>query len=641
MEIDMQRITNVAITMLFLCVSLFTTAQEYRSIDGFNNNQSNPEIGASHSPLSYWTRLDYADGFNAPKMGATYNKVNPRYISNKIFSQDNFIPDIMNLSDYTWVFGQFIDHDITLIENSPFEFLDNIVVPDDDKFFPPGQVIPMLRNAAMEGTGTGPDNPRKHLNLITSFVDGSGIYGSDVERASWLRAENGKLKVSTGNLLPWNTIDGEFNSSIDFNAPFMADDTRSLKKFFVAGDIRANENPLLIAFHTLFVREHNRIAEDIASNNPSWSSEKIYQEAKKLNTAFLQNIVFNEWLPAMGVAIPVYQGYREDINPSISNVFSAAAFRLGHTLINGTILRMDNRGESIEQGHVALRDAYFNPYLITLTGGIDPYFKGMGTQTQQNLDCKVIDDVRNFLFGAPGQGGLDLAAININRARERGLAPFNDIREDIGLPRTTSFQALTDDTEDAEILESIYGNVDNIDPWVGMLAEKKLPNSLFGELMMHIVKKQFQYLRDGDRFYFENDITFTNDELAEIKSTKLHDILMRNTTLEVMQKDLFIAMPHDAIPNGPQIEKIDLNAVAYPNPTADFVNIKLYSSIEKNATLRIVDYAGRTISTSNLHLYEGDNILTFDMVDNKFPRGLYNFIINYGDNFSVVKVIKE
>ena len=343
----------------------------------------------------------------------------------------------------------------------------------------------------------------------------------------------------------------------------------------------------------------------------------------------------------MGVTLPEYQGYNEDMDPSIANVFSAAAFRLGHTLINGTILRMDNRGEEIELGNVSLRDAYFNPYLITLAGGIEPYFKGMGTQTQQNLDCRVIDDVRNFLFGAPGQGGLDLAAININRGRERGLGTFNDIREDLGFPRFADFIALTDDPNDAEVLTDVYGSIDYLDPWVGMLAEKKRPNSLFGQTMMNIVSRQFRLLRDGDRFYYENDPSFTEEQLEEINNTSMHDILMRNTVIDLMQKNVFVAMKHDEIPNGPQIETVELNAIAYPNPTSDIVSIKVYSEDEKNISLRVFDYLGRTISSSLLHVYEGDNVFTFNLDSNEYPRGLYNFVFNYGANFSVAKVIKE
>ena len=99
----------------------------------------------------------------------------------------------------------------------------------------------------MTGTGTDPSNPRQHGNGITGWIDASNVYGSDIDRATWIRTfSDGKMKISNYNLLPWNTVTGNINDEIDFNAPFMADDTRSLTKYFVAGDIRANENPLLL-----------------------------------------------------------------------------------------------------------------------------------------------------------------------------------------------------------------------------------------------------------------------------------------------------------------------------------------------------------------------------------------------------------
>ena len=635
----MQRIIKTLFLATVLMFSFNARSQEYRTIDGFNNNQQNPELGASHSMLAYWTRLDYVDGISTPKMDMQYNRPNPRMISNAIFAQDGLIPEEKRLSDFTWVFGQFIDHDITLIENSSFELLDNIVIPENDAFFVPGSIMPVLRNQAMEGTGTDPGNPRRHQNNITAFLDGSAIYGSDQYRAEWLRAENGRLKVSSGNQLPWNTVDGEFNSKIDPDAPFMADDTRTLKKYYVAGDVRANENPLLASYHTLFVREHNRLAEKFAIDHPEWDSEKIYQEAKKWNSAFFQSIVYNEWLPALGIKLPAYSGYKENVNPSISNVFSAAAFRVGHTLLNGNILRMDNNGN--DMGIMSLKDAFFTPNKTVLLDGIEPYFKGMGAQVQQSLDCKVVDDVRNFLFGDPGQGGLDLASININRGRERGLADFNTIRQDLGLPVIPSFSVLTSSPEEAALLEQVYGTIENLDPWVGMLAEKKINNSIFGETMINVLERQFQALRDGDRFFYLNDPSFTLEEKQEISNTLMYDVLMRNTELEVMQHEVFIAKDHKDLLKGPELEPLDFNAVAFPNPVIDDLTVKVFSEKERMVDVILYSYTGQIVTSFQKHLYQGDNIIHVSMTDDSCPRGLYSVMIKFGDVFKALKVVKE
>jgi len=452
-------------------------------------------------------------------LGAEYGKENPRVISNVLFAQSEVIGAELALSDYTWVFGQFVDHDVVLTENS-HEVLTNIVVPNDDEHFTPGDLIIMARNEAAEGTGLSVDNPRQHVNRITAFLDLSNVYGSDEYRATWLRTlEDGKLKTSKGGkMLPWNTMDGDFNSPLDANAPFMADDTRSLIKLYVAGDIRANENPLLIAYHTLFVREHNRLCELEKIKHPGWNDERLYQAARKKNIAAYQKIIFDEWLPALGVVLPTYAGYNETINPQITNEFSSAAFRMGHTLINSNIIRMDNSGNELNSGSITLRDAFFNPLVVEYAGGIEPYFKGMATQVHQEFDCKVIDDVRNFLFGAPGAGGLDLAAININRGRERGIGTYNAIRTSLGLPSLTTFSELTDNPEDAQAMEQVFGDVDNVDAWVGMLAEPHVDGGLFGNLVTLIMEKQFQALREGDRFYYEN-LDFDEDEITEIEAT--------------------------------------------------------------------------------------------------------------------------
>ncbi|RZV55809.1 MAG: hypothetical protein EX254_11065, partial [Flavobacteriaceae bacterium] len=493
-------------SLFFVLLSVYVSGQENRSISGTGNNLTNHDWGSANSQILRVTNPNYADGFSTPNDA---HLPIPREISNSLFDQQDQIFDSFKLSDYVWVFGQFIDHDITLVESDDSEpvLLD---IPSDDQYFSPSDFIFSSRNKKMDGSGLEPGNPRQYSNHISAFVDGSAIYGSDTERANWLRTfEDGKLKVSDDNLLPWNTESGLLQDDVDPNAPFMADDTKRLSKYFVAGDVRANENPLLISLHTVFVREHNRICETLAIDHPNWNDERIYQRARKLVGAYIQNILYNEWLPAMGVNLPEYRGYNDQVNPGIMNAFSAAAFRIGHTMINSNLLRMDNEGEEIIEGSIRLKDAYFNPQTVILSDGIDAYFKGMGTQVMQELDCKVISDLRNFLFGAPGSGGLDLASINIYRGRDRGLGSYNQLRSDFGLPTVKSFNDFTSSIEEAQTLENLYGSVDNVDAWVGMLAERHLNDAIFGELVMTIIESQFKNLRDGDRFYFENDPAFT------------------------------------------------------------------------------------------------------------------------------------
>jgi len=553
---------------LCFCAGSSLLAQNIRTIDGTMNNLQEPNWGAAHGEIQHITTLSFSDGISAPT-GA--NRPNPRIISNAIFAQDTIISDWMKLSDFTWVFGQFIDHDIVESPNNPTESA-NIAINFVDPWMNPTGLflsfIPMTRSMEMSGTGTSADNPRGYFNAITAWIDASAVYGSEHERADWLRTfSGGKLKTSTGNYLPFNTTTGELSDPIDPDAPEMANENPFNDRLFVAGDIRANENPYLTAFHTVFVREHNRLCDVFAAENPGWGDEQLYQRARKYVGAYIQSIVYNEWLPAMGINLPPYQGYNPDLNPNISNVFATAAFRMGHTLLNSIIRRRDNDGAEIPEGDITLKAAFFNPLVVVNEGGIDPLFKGMSGQIQQNLDAKVVDDVRNFLFGPPGSGGggLDLAAININRGRDRGLADFNTIRRDLGLTPYTSCSQICSDTTVVSRLENLYGSIDNVDAWVGMLAETHMSNALVGETIMEILKFQFGNLREGDRFFYENDPGLTADERDEIHQTRMRDILMRNTGIKVMQQNVFLATEHDSICPAYNLEENITGTIAMEN----------------------------------------------------------------------------
>ncbi len=543
--------------LLFFTVLLFGTIHfafgqvqdvvNYRTIDGSQNNLADPLLGAAHSPLVQRTTVGFADGYSA--VGGV-SRPNPREVSNSLFNQNTPLNDPLALSDFIWVIGQFIDHDIGLTGDGPEPLF--IDVPSGDPWFDPlgagMAVIPMHRNTFDPTSGTDTSNPRRYLNEITAFIDASGVYGSDLDRANWLRTfSEGKLKTSEGNLLPYNTVTGEFDDPIDASAPHMDNATGISTVIFVAGDARASENPLLATMHTLFVREHNRQCELLVQKYPDWTDEQLYQHARKIVGGLIQSIVYDEWLPAIGLQLTPYSGYDETINPQLFNVFTAAAFRMGHTLLSSNLMRLDNEGNVIPQGNMTLQDAFFNPYAIQETGGIEPFLKGMGVQIQQEFDAKVISDVRNFLFGQPGFGGLDLASININRGRERGLPDFNTVRENFGLAPYNFFQQINSSAAVFTRLLTLYTDINDIDPWVGMLAERTVPGSIFGQTLHEILSEQFTALRDGDRFYYWNDPVLTDTEKNYIHNTTLRDVIMYNTDINLMQDNVFGALPHQEI----------------------------------------------------------------------------------------------
>ena len=510
---------------------------DVRSFDGSNNNLGNPEFGAAHIHLARFTSVEYSDGISSL---AGEDRPSARTISNLVFAQNHDLYNDKMVTDFMWQWGQFLDHDIDLTDGVDPAEPANIAVPAGDVFFDPTSTgvvqIPLNRSIYDVETGTDTDNPRQQTNEITSWIDASNVYGSSEERANALRTLDGtgKLRTSEGDFLPRNT-DGLPNAGTS-------------PAFFLAGDVRANEQVGLATMHTLFVREHNRLAEQIAQNNPDLSGEEIFQRARSIVAAQMQIITYNEFLPLLlgERGIPRYRGYNPELDGSIANEFSTGAYRLGHSLLSPQILRLDENGEEIEAGHLSLRDAFFQPDQVT-NHGLEPVLRGLAAQVCQSIDNYVIDDVRNFLFGAPGAGGFDLVSLNIQRGRDHGLASYNQARIDMGLEPVSDFSDITSDPVVEASLAAAYESVDDIDLWVGGLAEDHHRGAMVGELFYHILRRQFVALRDGDRFWYQRSLP--EDLLENVEDTRLSDIIRRNTDIgRELQRNVFVSA--DAQGNG-------------------------------------------------------------------------------------------
>ena len=251
---------------------------------------------------------------------------NARDISNIIADQGNVTGNPLNASDWLWQWGQFVDHDLSISEGTNIlgisaddleEGVDfSIPVNENDIIFgpPPFNRISVGRVPAEEGTGTGPENPREVENEITAFIDGSNGYGSDVFRASAKRSDLGNSFFGVGRSINEETgevelvniadevplppegespYDGKLlvandsygtngvtfangsdpvNTSGEILAPYNRNNSPNgdqgeripNEQEFISGDVRINEQVGLIAVHTLFIREHNLIADKVA-----------------------------------------------------------------------------------------------------------------------------------------------------------------------------------------------------------------------------------------------------------------------------------------------------------------------------------------------------------------------------------------
>jgi hypothetical protein len=505
---------------LISCFGSHLLAEEYPNIDGSNNNLSNSTLGTPDTHLKRIAPLAYSDGAEAM---AGSDRPNPRDISNIVANQTIDLPEPRGLSGMISLWGQFLSHDISLTESAfPFEAF-NVDVPVGDVFFDASnngnKLLPFNRSDYDKSIEATTSTPRQQINEITTWIDGSVVYGSEQERADFLRTfKKGKLKTSEGNLLP-------FNETLPNQGP-------PTSITFIAGDVRANENVPLTAMHTIWVREHNRLARQIRRANDDLTDEAIYQKARALVTAQIQAITYNEWLPALlgPHSLAPYTGYDDSVDPTVSHAFSVAAFRVGHTMLSNLVLRLDAEGNPIPEGNLALASAFFAPERIIFEGGVAPVLRGAALQPSQTIDSFIINDVRNFLFGAPGFGGMDLVTFNIMRGRDHGLPDYNSVRVAFGLPEKANFADINSDNEVNGRLADVYESVDLVDPWVGMLSETSLPGASVGETIFTVFKDQFERLRDGDRFWYQR--VFEDEELAWIETQTLAKVVRRNTDIK-------------------------------------------------------------------------------------------------------------
>ncbi len=608
---------------------------EVQSLDGSGNNAAHPQWGKSGLPYLRVAPASYANGRDS-----MVNGPNARFVSDRVFNDvsQNIFSE-REVTQWSWTWGQFLDHTFGLAQggtemaNIPFNQHDPM-----ERFSNTLGVISFTRDAAAPGTGTSASNPRQHVNTVSSYIDGFAVYGGTAQRDEWLRdgpfdgnmANNAATLMLPGGYLPTRDARGDVST-----APDVAIDGRlraTPNRAVVAGDVRANENIALTATHTLFAREHNRIVSRLPN---TFTAEEKFQIARRVVIAEQQFITYNEFLPAMGVRLPSYAGYKPGVNATLSTEFATVGYR-AHSQIHGEIEvetdrarytqaqldAMAAQGVKVEDGGtpaevilaVPLNVAFFNPDLLKLIGE-GPVMEAMGKESQYKNDALIDDSLRSVLFQIPKPGKTtclepvdpdcftgvtDLGALDIQRGRDHGIPSYNQLRQAYGLapkanfaavvgsrtetfpkdpkltpgneinqPASLDFLALTDingndiplgdpraqtdavnakrRTGLAARLRAIYGTVDRLDAFVGMMAEPHVPGTEFGELQLAIWTKQFQALRDGDRFFYGNQpvLTQIRDQFGIDFHRTLAQVIAANTDIPAsdLAANVFVKAP--------------------------------------------------------------------------------------------------
>ncbi|XP_071837121.1 peroxidasin homolog isoform X3 [Apostichopus japonicus] len=601
--------------------------KKYRTYDGTCNNLQHKEWGASLTPFQRFVKPVYENGLSTPvgwnssKLYFGYPKPKSREVSSKILATKS-VTDHPNYSHMLMQWGQFLDHDIDLVvpSLSRAQFKDGIEckdtcdneppcfpleVPEDDPRIQRHQCMEFTRSSAVCGSGSTSAffdfiMPREQMNSLTSYIDASNVYGSSKELAEKLRdtsrENHGRLRVGRD--------DGTRNPFLPFNDDFPIDcdrdESESPIPCFLAGDVRANEQVGLTAMHTLWMREHNRIADDLYDINPHWNDETLYHEARKIVGAAMQHITYKFWLPKVigptGMDIlGKYEDYDPTVDASIANVFATSAFRFGHGLIQPILRRLNESFETSEYGDLPLHKAFFSPFRLVEEGGIDPILRGLYATPlkQPSPDHMMNSELTEKLFHMAHAIALDLGALNIHRGRDHALPPYNEWRKFCGLPVARTFDDFADEIKSNTVrdkMEDVYGHPGNVDLFVGGMAEDPVDGALIGPTLSCILAKQFKRLRDGDRFWYENMGVFSPGQLTQIKQISLARVLCDNgNTISRVNDDAFLFISNlNEYKKCREIPSIDLGMWAecpeelnslstYPSPSLGYSDLYINS----------------------------------------------------------------
>jgi len=243
-------------------------------------------------------------------------------------------------------------------------------------------------------------------------------------------------------------------------------------------------------------------------------------------------------------------GYDSSQDPGIFNSFSTAAFRFGHSMVQGMMKIYTPDGR--QAYNYQLRENFMNTSLYTLNDGknVNEILRGMTIQHSQKVDSHIDPDLTNHLFNEGKPFGMDLMALNIQRGRDHGLPPYSKFRTFCGMKKLpSSFQqsATGFDNKIWKKLGMVYEKPDDIDLFTGGIVELPEEGGLLGPTFSCIIAKQFRNLKIGDRYFFTHlnqAGSLSAEGFASIRKRTMRDILCGNTGIKELQANVFKADSH-------------------------------------------------------------------------------------------------
>nr|CAH0104885.1 unnamed protein product [Daphnia galeata] len=524
-------------------------AYPYRSFDGTCNNLNNPRFGQAGT---IFQRLmgpaTYADGVSAIRLSRTGAALPSTRLVSTTVTLNNSISN-NDASFITMQWGQFLDHDLTQtpqfrisggccggglfgnVTNANAECL-QIPIPSNDPVYTNANCMNVIRsNYGLNLDGTSP-TAREQINVLTHWIDGSMIYGNNNATAQSLRdtsSGKGLLAVSVQNdkvLLP--------------TLPSTCADC------FVTGDNRVREHPLLVVMHTIWLREHNRVANALyAKFGASKTDEFYYQEARRIVIAEFQHITYNEYLRViLGPEIRV-PPFDTKLNPAIFNEFAAAAFRMGHSQLRSFIRLYEADGSESSQSYFLGNSFLTGSFRLLIPNFIDNALRGQLFTPAQTVDECFADDITSQLFRARHialQKYGSISPPHPSHRRSGGGRPHPQPPKPHPptppQPITFDDLRLTHSPDVINNLKRVYATVKDIDLFIGGVTEKPMPGAAVGPTFHYIIGQQFANLRRTDRFFYSDrsqPFSFTKSQLKEIEKVSLARIICDNSDGTITQ----------------------------------------------------------------------------------------------------------
>ena len=516
-----------------------------RTMDGSWNNASNPLEGAAGTRFGRMVSRD-----KTFRNEETMMTPNPRLISRLLQTRkDGKMKEVpfLNMNAVWWI--QMETHDwVSHGDNRNGELYEVPLAKDDPKrqqLHMTDMLVP--KSAADPTRKASEDNtPDTYLNEVTHWWDGSQLYGSSDKKAKELRTmDGGKMKLDEKGQLPVGK-DGVEQTGFSRN--------------WTLG---------LAAMHTLFVNEHNAIADMLSESYPSWNDDQLFHKSRLINSALMAKIHTVEWTPnvlpqkhlssamlanwygaatkalhAEGErnAVPWLNIADEAVGGLVGNPIEkhgvpawlseefVSDYAILHSMLPDT-LNMKRVGEegSTEIPLNAIRQKKSSDVMDEY--GLANVFHSFGTQHAGQLVLNNFPETLQNL-SVPGFGFMDLATVDVVRDRERGVPRYNEMRRSLGLNPIKSFEDLTDDVDTLKDLKSIYNNdIEQIDFKIGSLAEATRPENFgFGETMFTIFILHASRRLSADRFFTDsyNAETYTPEGLEWIDKNGSKSVALRH-----------------------------------------------------------------------------------------------------------------